>query len=98
MPPEILHEIFGHLRNDRLALCNCTLACRTWLLVARPYLFRCLSFDTSLRRVPAIQRIRNNPDIAPLVRVLELKHGADFNALDLPVATAGACPACLCHD
>ncbi|KAJ8495937.1 hypothetical protein ONZ51_g1431 [Trametes cubensis] len=76
------------MRNDRLALCNCTLACRTWLLVARPYLFRCLSFDTSLRRVPAIQRIRNNPDIAPLVRVLELKHGADFNALDLPVATA----------
>ena len=73
IPQEIYDEILANLRDDTASLRNCSLVCHAWLPRTRHHLFHSIVLDPSSRSRRFRALVRSCPDIAPLVRVLELR-------------------------
>ncbi|RPD59976.1 hypothetical protein L226DRAFT_462971 [Lentinus tigrinus ALCF2SS1-7] len=73
IPQEMYEEILANLQDDEVSLQNCTLVCRAWLPRARHHLFHSITLDPSSRSPRFKELIRSCQDVAPLVRVLELR-------------------------
>ena len=73
IPQEIYDEILANLREDTASLRNCSLVCHAWLPRTRHHLFHSIVLDPSSRSRRFKTLVRSCPDIAPLVRVLELR-------------------------
>ncbi|KAI0704667.1 hypothetical protein C8Q76DRAFT_631368, partial [Earliella scabrosa] len=75
LPVELLDAVFSNLESAADALQACTLVCRSWLALCRPYLFRtvvCRPTQPSLSITELIQFLIVTPEIVRHVRILKV--------------------------
>lgn len=74
LPVELLHQILE--QTDQCALAACSLTCRDWLELSRPYLFRCIKCYVGVVQLPCGQNDDSEaqPSMSRLEDLLEFLH------------------------
>lgn len=73
VPQELIERIIDNLEDDLVALLNCSLVCKSWVVRSRFYIFRVLDVDIKLgnnARPAGAQSFRDDDTIRDLARIL----------------------------